>query len=348
MSLVFCLFLFILFDFIDKSKHYYPVVNAEATYIFLFYLCQTPYLIVQCSPLASLASSALVMYSLGRSNEMTAMLSFGYSPRKLLYPVLCCGFIVLIGLFFFSECIVPISSRKAHYITKVIFEDKPYSFINKTYWSRNDLNFYSYSFYNPEKKTFNGLKIISIDESFRLKKVEEIEKAIYLEKERVWDFRGIKQFSFLKTQDFLVVKKEFAHRVGRLPVSADILSVERRQLQELSLSEISSIIDRNKESGMDLLEIYVIWHIKIAYLFVSFLFVFCGFKLAFISERKKDTMMVFFSLIVLGLAYWFLFSLSRAAILSGFIPSYLGAWIANFFLACYLIFQTKKSVKGFL
>jgi len=97
-TLIFCTFLFLLFDFIDKSRHYFPTVTATAESIFWFYIYQIPYITLQCAPLAVLFSSSRCLYNLSTSNEMTAMLSFGYSPRSLLKPLFVCG--LILGVFF--------------------------------------------------------------------------------------------------------------------------------------------------------------------------------------------------------------------------------------------------------
>ena len=320
-------------------------MKASFTYISFFYLCQIPYLLVQCVPLASLFASSSVMYRLSVSNEMTAMLTFGYSPKRLLGPLVFCGFIVTGGTFSLSEFLVPISSKQARYITKVVFEGKKHSFLNKTNWSRSDRTFYSYDSYKPEKKVFNGLKIINLDENFRLLEVKRIKGAVYREKSSSWVFNQVEVLSFTEADDFFVTKEFIKREKGHLPVSPDLLKIERRSIQELALSDLSSIIKRNKESGMSLLEVYIAFHTKLSHLGVSFLFCFAGFPLAFLASRRRETLKSFFSIIFLGFGYWLLFSFLRAVLLTGVLDVGVGVWASNMILFSYLFYQIRKVLK---
>lgn len=346
-ALVFCVFLFLLFDFIDKSRHYFPTVSADIYSIFWFYLYQVPYVALQCAPLAVLFASALGLYHLSTSNEMTAMLSFGYSPKSLLKPLLACALILggLLGLL--SETIIPKSSERVQYIRKVRFEGKKNSYINKTNWSRDGLSFYSYAYYLPKKKKFLELKILSLDEKFRLKKVEKIAKAFYKEKEKKWVLSGIETETFDYTKGEFRVNKKFTQRkTTNLPISPDLLKVERRLLQELSLGELEGILGRNKESGMNLLEIKMAWHTKLAHLALSLVFIFGGFPLAFLHERRKESVFIFLKLLGVGFSYWLLFSLFRAILLTGAVPIALGSWAPLSIVSSYFIFQLRKTLKA--
>ena len=344
-SLVFFVGLFVLFDFIDKSKHYFPGFNPDSWSIFLFYFYQLPSLAIQSAPIASLAASGFTLYSLGVSNEMAAMLSFGYSPARLLRPLFCSGLIFLSFLFFLSEFVVPESSKKVQYLKKVVFEEKKHSFINKTKWSRENNTFYSYTAYDPKLKRFYALKIIHLDQNFHLQRVEEVKQANYLEKEKLWRFSGVKNYQFIRNkEDFSIKESKKETRLAKLPISADLMKVERRHLRELSLKELSSILERNKSNGMNLLELHIAWNTKLAYLSVSFLFVFGAFPLAFRFGRRKESVFDFASLLILGFGYWLLFSFLRAVLLSGSINVIVGSWLPNFLLVLYLSFRIQRTI----
>jgi lipopolysaccharide export system permease protein len=346
-TLIFCTFLFLLFDFVDKSRHYFPTVTADATSIFWFYIYQIPYIILQSAPLAVLFSSSICLYNLSTSNEMTAMLSFGYSPRSLLRPLFVCGLILAIFLSFLSEFIIPKTSEEVQYIRKVNFEGKKNSYINKTNWSHNDSSFYSYAHYIPDTKKFLDLKIITLNKNFRLEKVEKIAKASYEENKNIWILQDIHTETFHhEEKEFYIEKKFSAKKQITLPISPDLLNIERRNLQELSLEELDGILERNKESGMDLLEIKIAWHTRLSELALCLVFIFGGFPLAFLRERRKESIFIFIKILGLGFAYWLLFSLFRAIILTGALPVFIGSWAPLGIISSCFFFQVQKTLKA--
>lgn len=346
LALLFSIFLFLLFDFVDKSRYYFPTVNTDLHSVFFFYFYQIPYIALQCAPLAILFASALCLNHLSTSNEMTAMLSFGYSPRSLLKPLFICALILGVLLTLLSELVIPKSSGHVHYIRKVFFERKPSSHINKTQWSRDDYSFYSYSQYISKKKKFFGLKILTLDKNFRLLKVEKISKAYYREKEKKWLLIGTKTQKFHYDESNFHVEEQFEkNKKVTLPLSPDLLKVERRLLQELSLGELESIILRNQESGMNLLEIKMAWHTKLSHLMLSLIFIFGGFPLAFLYERRKESIFIFLKLLGVGFSYWLFFSLFRAAILAGVLSVPLGSWTPLGIISSYFLLQIRKTLK---
>lgn len=343
LSLVFCVFLFVLFDFIDKSKYYFPVVNSDFKSILLYYLCQIPYLVVQSAPLATLFASAIVMYQLSVSGEMTAMQSFGYEPRKLLGPMAASAFLMVFFFFLTSEWLAPYFSTKAHYISKVIFEGKKHSFLNKTKWSRDRGSFYSYGSFDPDSRIFYQLKVVKLDQEFQVTEIKKVRKALFLEDISRWKFVDGETLYFERGETFSVSSVKFKEKLSTLPISPDLMKIERRFIRELSLYELSRIMNRNKKNGMDLLEVNLAFHSKLAHLVVAFLFSFAGFPLAFLAQRRRETLGHLLSMVFLGFGYWLLFSLLRAILLSGALSVPAGVWGANAVLSFYIALRIKKS-----
>jgi lipopolysaccharide export system permease protein len=76
-TLVLCMFLFVLFDFIHKTTKYFAQYKPSSDLIFQMYLYQLPMHISQALPIASLLASVITMVLLSRTNEITAMRAAG-------------------------------------------------------------------------------------------------------------------------------------------------------------------------------------------------------------------------------------------------------------------------------
>ena len=104
-TVMLCLFLFILFDFIHKATSYFQKYDPSVSLITQFYIYQVPFQLVQILPIAALLSSVVSMVVLNRHNETTAMRAAGMSPSQIAIPLGIGGFGLCIFSFFLNEII---------------------------------------------------------------------------------------------------------------------------------------------------------------------------------------------------------------------------------------------------
>ena len=95
-TLILCVFLFLLFDFLHKTTRYIPRFNPSSELLLKAYLYQVPSLLFQAIPIASLLGSVICMLLLSRTNELTAMRAAGVGPFGLSAPIIFGG-ILLVG-----------------------------------------------------------------------------------------------------------------------------------------------------------------------------------------------------------------------------------------------------------
>lgn len=104
--LFFCVISFIvilLTTRLDEIAHF-ATLGPESTYIFLFTLHQIPYVLPIAIPISSLISSILLIQSLSRSHELTAMRAAGLSLWYLLAPMLfAAAFLTIANFYIVSE-----------------------------------------------------------------------------------------------------------------------------------------------------------------------------------------------------------------------------------------------------
>ena len=98
-TLILCVFLFLLFDFIHKTTRYIPRYNPETKHLIQYYIFMIPNLIQQALPIASLLSGVICMVLLSRSNEITAMRAAGMGPLRIGAPIAFGGLLLSLGSF---------------------------------------------------------------------------------------------------------------------------------------------------------------------------------------------------------------------------------------------------------
>ena len=106
-TLVLCMFLFVLFDFIHKTTKYFTQYKPSTDLIFQMYLYQLPMHISQALPIASLLASVITMVLLSRTNEITAMRAAGMGPLKIGLPLATGGVLLSIAAYAVNERVIP-------------------------------------------------------------------------------------------------------------------------------------------------------------------------------------------------------------------------------------------------
>ena len=312
------------------------------------HFCQLPYLVVQFAPLASLGSSVFVFHNLGRSNEMTSLLSFGYSPYRLLLPTFISGLFFTLFTVFVSEEIVPRATSLHHDIKNTLEKRTIPVFIKNQDWFRDNKFFYSYSSYNPKTKIFRNFYIVSIDEDFKVSHVKKCDKVFYDTKQKSWYALNTKivEYPQKEKQD---LKTSFKEKL-EIKIDPKNLIEKQRKSDSHSLLKISTQISHKKQTGANSVSLVATWHAKLAYLLSTLFFMFSGFNLVFINtQRRKKSILIFLPFLLLAIVYWSLFITSKSLAEVGVINPFLGAWVANFLLVFVLIlqFQANKKTMGY-
>ena len=88
-GLVICLFLFIFFDFMHKTKYYFGAYTPGVSLVLQQYLFQIPYQALIFLPIICLIASVFVVANMVRFNEITVLKSFGVSLWSLSFPFIC-------------------------------------------------------------------------------------------------------------------------------------------------------------------------------------------------------------------------------------------------------------------
>lgn len=328
-TLLLCLFLFILFDFIHKTSNYFVKYNPSAILITKYYFFQIPFQIMQALPLASLLSSVTTMVLLARSNEVTAMRAAGMGPLAIAAPLAFGGFVLSLTAYALAEFVIPSSSSHMHYVTKVLIEgESAFGLDEQAHWIRSNNKAFNFKEYDHQSQELKGLRFVSLRETFLPEQAIHAESATFMAKEHQW---LLKNTSFLKFNELgeLSSLEQKANYKASLPIEPSKLITERRLPDEMSIRELNDLIERNSVLGKDVLNLKIAWHVRCAFPLSSLLISLLGLKFAYRSERTTETVRSLLLAFSIGISYWFILSAARAIGGSGDLPPVLAGWLAN-------------------
>ena len=137
-TLILCMFLFVLFDFIHKTTKYFAQYKPSADLIMKMYMYQLPMHISQALPIASLLASVITMVLLSRTNEITAMRAAGMGPIRIALPLACGGIALSVAAFLLNEKVIPRTARRLHFVQDVQIEGRAASEVSSSArWQRH-------------------------------------------------------------------------------------------------------------------------------------------------------------------------------------------------------------------
>lgn len=345
-TVVLCLFLFVLFDFIHKTTRYLSIYNPSTVDLLKFYLFQIPNLIIQALPIASLLGSVISMVLLSRTNEITAMRAAGLGPLLIGLPIAIgasglCLLSILIG-----EVVQPVSARKMHFIQDVKIEKQEESqAVNGVRWVRKGASFFNYRDYDPGSAYITGIKIIELGSGFRPKRSIEAGRARYNGRDRNWQLESARVSHFWPNGT-ISNSEDFESLSVDIPLDPGKLKKERRLPNELSLGELSEAVERGSGSGVDIIGLAVDRQVKFAFHFASLVVALIGLKFSFKSERSMETAKGILLAIAVGMSYWFILNAFRALGRRALMPPIVAGWSANFIIVLISSFEIFRARKG--
>ena len=82
--------------------------NAPSMYFVILYFTNSlPFLMVEVIPLSVAIAALMTVGHMARNREILALLTTGVSQKRIVSPLFYTGIVLAIGLFFFSEMVVP-------------------------------------------------------------------------------------------------------------------------------------------------------------------------------------------------------------------------------------------------
>lgn len=345
-TLILCIFFFILFDFIQKAAGYLGKYSPSARQLTSYYLMQIPFEIYQAVPIGALLASVVVMVVLARTGETTAMRAAGMSPMRIIAPIAMGGLLLSITSFILGEFVIPYTSRRAHYIKQVAIEGEDAGLSEGAYWVRTPSRTYNFKAYNPAQQSLEQLRVLTLSrDDFAPLNVLQAHSAFYLANSDTWVLTRVNTFDFDRFKK-MTRAAQYPYLVMKLPVEPQNLKFDRRMPFELSLSEISTIVESGQQANADILSYRIAWHMKFAYPLAAFLISFLGLRFGYRTERTGETVRGLFVALGLALSYWFILSISKAMCSSGTLHPFFAGWLANLWVSIVVVWEFTRLYRG--
>lgn len=345
-TLVLCMFLFILFDFIHKTTKYFAQYKPSTDLVLQLYFYLLPSHMTQALPIASLLASVITMVLLSRNNEITAMRAAGMGPLRIGLPLAVGGLILSCVAYFMNERIIPKTSHKLHYVQDVQIEGEQAAEVaSHTRWQRRGNLVVTFRDYDIPGQRIIGLNIVDVKASFQPDKIIEAASAKYSAEGDVWDAEDIliTYFSDSGAIDFSEKRKSMTIRLNIDPKK---LMRDRRTPEEMSIKELKDVIARGERNGSDTLAYQVDLQVKLAYPLAAFFVSLIGLKFGYRSERSTETARSILFAFLIGASYWFVLNAFKALGKRGTIPPFLAGWFADFFIFAIVLIQAWRLRKN--
>jgi lipopolysaccharide export system permease protein len=345
-TLLLCVFLFLLFDFIHKTTRYIPRYNPSTELLVKLYVYQLPNLIAQALPISSLLASVICMVLLSRTNEITAMRAAGMGPLRIGLPIVFGGIVLCLVSVFIGEWLLPRSAQRLHYVQEVQIERGSETQITEgARWVKSTNTLYNFRDYDPITNVMTGVRVIETGENFRPKRSLEARLATYRVENNDWLLEDVKIFYFWPKGTLSYMEKRDLMPV-EIPVEPTKLKKERRLPNELASSELSDVIHKGASSGVDVLSYRVDFHTKLAFHFAPLVVCLIGLRFGYRSERTMETARGVLLAVAIGMSYWFILSAARALAKRGILHPLPASWIANVIIFSSSIFTIIRMRKN--
>ncbi len=322
--------IYLIVDFFD---HLGRLLEAGATIsaMIRYFLYKIPFLLSQVFGFAALFSSLFCLGLLQRSQEITAMRAAGLSLRRLSLPLLLTSLLIGLMSFLWMESLVPLFTRKAHYIYTVeVKKNNPQTmFGDRGIWIRGKDAFISTDYFDAQKNILQGVVIYLLSREFSLKGFIEAPRARWDGSQ--WKTSGSTQWTLLSNGQ-LSPEKEVV-KVLPIAETPDDFKVLARKPEEFTVFDLKKQIDDLNSKGIDTTEYQTDIQMKLAFPFIPPLMVFLAIPFVLKQGLRGGIAVSLGLTMLIGLPHITLLSLCWSLGKEGVLQPWVAAWFPNLLLA---------------
>lgn len=323
-------FLFLTVDFLQKLDNFIEASVPKGT-MMLYFAYKVPYVAMSMLHPAALISVIVLFSAMQKRNEITALKASGLSTLKPCLTILSASVLIVAGVFVFSETVVPHTSSKSNRIWNVDVQKRdPRLFYGQNeIWYRSRSAIYWIRQFDANAMTMIHPTLYFFDDAFRLLRRIEGRRGTW--KEGTWVIEDGTLLESGKDKAYNV--RSFDTYALEISETPEAFTKGTRKPEEMSYWQLKRYAEMVGREGYNNTRYLVDMHIKISFPFIGPILLMIGIPLAL--NLKKGGLALAVSL---GMAVSFLYVLvlgiSRSLGLSGVLPPFAAAWVANliFFL----------------
>jgi len=343
--LSYCLFaliaIYVMVHFFGKVDDFIEAKVPKGV-ILAYFSYLLPFITVQMLPPAALIAVIISFSAMKKNNEIMALKACGINMLEFLRPMFFLALLLSVGLFLFSELVMPYSSSRANAIWREYVDKKDSSatFGIDHIWYKAHKAIYWINRFDRKQKVMYRPTFYFFDKSFRVLKRIDGQRAVW--KDNAWEVRNGITLTATGEGGYRLVR--FKRLSLKLPEGPRSFSKEERQPEEMGYWQLKRFARKVGREGYDASRYLVDLNIKLSFPFIVFVMVLIGAPIALGRNRggtpvaiAKGVVACFFFLVLLGV--------SRSLGLAGVLPPVLSAWLADgvfFFLGSYFVLKLDR------
>jgi lipopolysaccharide export system permease protein len=322
--------IYLVIDFLERYGKF-SRAGAPSSDIFLYFLCKTPEIIFQTTPMAVLMGTILSMGTLAKNSEITAMRSSGISLFQIGKPLLATAAAASLTLLIMQEYITPIANEKMNYIEQVVLEKKGKAafFRRDNIWYKDNNLILQAKIFNPETSTLNGIAIWEFSKG--IKPVSKIDASSGTPVQGGWQLSNVTRRSFSESGEVNIINKESMFTKLDL-VPADLKDVAQAA-EDMGFTALRRYCRTISENGYDATRYLALLHSKISLPFAALVMAFLGIPFSLRDGRSGGIGIGIGFSIAIGFSYFLINSLLLSLGEAGAMNPLFAAWTANILFA---------------
>jgi LPS export ABC transporter permease LptG/LPS export ABC transporter permease LptF len=310
-----------------------------------------PYMLYNLTPLCALLATLVVLGSLSRSSELTAMKASGVSIYRLIMPILALAAILAVALFAFSELYLPAANRQQESLRSVIKGKPAQTFLRpdrKWISGQQDsvgepARIFYYQFFDADRNVFANLTVFEFQPgNFRLSRRIFANSAHWDAHTQHWVFENGWQRTF-DGEAISTYKPFLSETFSEIHEPPGYFKKESRQSQEMSFGELDNYIHDLQQSGFDTMRLRVQLNRKLAYPLITLVMAIFAVPFA-LSVGKRGSLAGAATAIGVAVAYTAIANIFEAMGNVNALPPTLAAWSPDLLFGmagAYLLLRTQ-------
>jgi len=316
-------------SFIDMAGYFFKHA-APLDVIFRYLLFRIPMALFHVTPICVLLAATLTMASMSRFSEVTALKAAGMSLLRIAAPMIAAAAAISALAFMDSEYVFHLAAKET---TRIYYEEvkkqtRKTAFQSSHIWyMADDGAIWNIGAMDYVKMTMLDVSLFAFDPQGQMTSRVTAASARY--NGSGWTLKSLVKITFDGKGGFTgenVASMEFPKEA--IPV--EDLKKERLDPEEMNLAEISRYIGDTRAKGYDATSYVAEYYGKIAFPFISLIMPFIAVPLGARSSRSGGFLFGIMVSVVIGVTFWFLFSMGLAFGRAGRLPPFLAAFGAHF------------------
>ena len=292
-----------------------------------YFVYKLPFIFVQMTPV-SLLISVIVAYSLMRkNNELIALQASGIGIRRVCFPAIGLALFVVVFSFLISELLVPYASSRAETIwNKDVRKGKYKRFFRRRHiWYKGRSSIYSIESFDGKNGVMYKAVFYFFDKNFSVIKRIQAKKVVWTDGKWIAE-DGILQIKRKKNRGYDIVS--FDTRRINIPETPESFLRPVKRPEEMNYWQLKRYANEIKREGYDARRYFVDTYMKLSFPFINLVVVLVGIPAAL--KLKASSIPVSISVgIGICFAYIVCMGIFRSLGISGIMPPFLAAWMAN-------------------